>query len=762
MPQTTTFSTGSGWQSARFTAVTLLFLTACSTTPDVREAKYMKRGETEFAAKQYKKAVIDFKVAAQNMPKDAEPVYRLGMTYLQAGAARLAVEAFTKAVALNPKHEGAQYQLALVKVGSNKPEVVQDAKQQLEAYLARHPGDAEANGALALAEAKLGNKPEALRLLMAAEEKNPANMRPASMIIALYAARGDIDTAKQIARDLAESLPNSPDAAVLRAQVSLATRDLADTDAQISRALALKRDFRPALELRLRRELMNQNGAGAEQTTQELSKLPQKRMWAAYARMLFAERKVDQGIAEFNRVLKEHNDDAEVRDDYSSALMGARRIANAEAVLAGTLKKNPKDKTALLQRATLELDKGDIDGGARDVRALQDLKALSPALSYQESRIFAARGQTVKEGDLLAEALKGNPRLLIARLELSRVLTAAGNSKAALDILGGANPAEKRTVEYVFYHNTTLMAAGEWDEARKGVDAGLRTVRSPGFLYQDALLRVKAHDLAGAQKSLEASFQLAPADALTLKLLGDVMRMQKEGPQYIALLRDAAAKNPKSAATQNALGNQLQATGDEKGARSAFDAARVAGDAANADIEIALLDMRSGALDQARQRLLELVKTHDSARARLMLAEIETRKGSPADTVVADYLKALQMEPANATVMNNLANVLAMQQRKYEDALFWAQKALGLAPASPVVEDTIGWIYYSEGKYDAALPYLEKSLKTLDRPVAHYHLAGALAKAGDPGRGRKEYELALKQDPKSDARASVAAVFEGK
>jgi hypothetical protein len=39
---------------------------------------------------------------------------------------------------------------------------------------------------------------------------------------------------------------------------------------------------------------------------------------------------------------------------------------------------------------------------------------------------------------------------------------------------------------------------------------------------------------------------------------------------------------------------------------------------------------------------------------------------------------------------------------------------------------------------------------------------GALASAGDPSRGRKEYELALKEDPKSDARAAVAGLFEGK
>jgi tetratricopeptide (TPR) repeat protein len=76
------------------------------------------------------------------------------------------------------------------------------------------------------------------------------------------------------------------------------------------------------------------------------------------------------------------------------------------------------------------------------------------------------------------------------------------------------------------------------------------------------------------------------------------------------------------------------------------------------------------------------------------------------------------------------------------------------------VQDTIGWIYFKQAKYDEALRYLDKSLRILDRPLAHYHLAGALFKSGDPTRARREYELALKQDPKNEARSAVSPLFE--
>lgn len=740
------------------TASGLLLLAGCS--PEAREASHMAKGHKYLDSKEYKKAVIEFKVAAQNMPRDAEPVYQLGMTYLVAGAGKPAYDAFQKAMGLDSKHEGAQFELALFKAGSAKPGTLAEARQVLTAYLGRHPDDAEALGGLALAEAKLGNKAEALRLLNAAAEKDSSKMRPAGIVIALYAAKGDTATATEIARSIAERAPKSPEAAVLCAEVSLATHDTAGADAQITRALALKRDFRPALQLRLRRELMTRDTKNAEETTRELSQLPQKQMWTVYGRMLFAEHKVDQGMAEFQKVLKEHNDSPELRDQYSGLLAGAGRAKEAEDILAGTLLAHPKDAPALLQRAALQIDKGDLESAAKDLKKLLEMEAFSAQLSYQQSRIFGARGDTARQGDLLAQALQRDPKLLPARLELSRLLTNAGKTQNALTILDQASPEEKRSKNFVFSRNMALMSAGNWEEARKSVSAALAAAPAPSFLYQDATLRLHNHDVSGARKSLETAFRLAPTDTNTLILLGEVMRQQGESPKYAAMLKEAASKHLESAGLQGALGFLLAKQGDNAGAKAAFEAQRAAGDGKSADTPLALLDIRNGAPEQAGKRLLESIKAHDNAPARILLADIEGKRGNT-DAAIQHYLKAVQMEPTNVPALNNLAEAIASGPKKYDDSLFWAQKALALAPGSPVIQDTVGWILYRQGKYAEALPFLEKSLGAADRPVAHYHLAAALAKAGDTGRARREYNSGVKQDPKSPARTAIVSLFEG-
>lgn len=749
-----------GFSPDRFVPAVLLLglLAGCSGTPQEREAAHLRRGNQDVGQRDYRKAAVEFKVASQNMPKDPEPLYLLGMAYLKGGAAKLAVDAFQKAVAVNPKHEGAQYQLALFKLGTDKPQIIQEARPVISAWIASHPDDAEAIASLGLAEAKLGKNAEAMKLLETSALKDTSTLRIASSAVAVYTLKGDVDSAKELARDLTDRLPDSPDAAVLRAQVSLAVKDFADADAGIARALSLKRDFLPALRLRLARETTMGEAGNAEETSRELSRLPEQRMWGAYARMLFSENKIDQGIAEYQRVLKEHNDDIALRDDYASALLLVKRPLEASAVAAGTLAKKPKDVDALMVRTIAEVDRGDPDAAEKDVKTLQGLNAFSAQLSFQESRIFAARGDTGREGDLLTEALQRDARLLVARLELSRLLVGAGNAQGALAILDRAPPAQKRSADFIYYRNAALFAAGDWDEARRSVDAALAVVRSPGFLYQDAFLRARNRDLPGARKSLEESFRMNPADPATLNLLGDVMRGQGEFPQYVAMVKEAAGKAG-SAVLQNAAGNLLAQQGDVAGARAAFEAARADGDVVTPEIGIALLDLRSGSADKARERLLGLVKDHDNARARILLAQIETQRGS-GDAPVQHYLKAIQLEPKNVDAMTDLAAYLAMSRKKYDDALFWAQKALGVAPDSPGAEDTVGWIYYLEAKYDLALPLLQKSARNLDRPLAHYHLAADLLKVSDRSQAKKEYDLAVKENPKAPERSAVAPLFE--
>lgn len=73
------------------------------------------------------------------------------------------------------------------------------------------------------------------------------------------------------------------------------------------------------------------------------------------------------------------------------------------------------------------------------------------------------------------------------------------------------------------------------------------------------------------------------------------------------------------------------------------------------------------------------------------------------------YRKALQIKPEAAETLNNLAYLLAEQNRKVEEATGMAQKAVKLEPNNASYLDTLGWLYYRAGKLDQALKTLLKS-----------------------------------------------------
>src|SRR6266581_2289503 len=84
----------------------------CGNSAQSREGNYLKRGAIQLARKDYSRAILEFRNAAQAMPNDAEPYFQLGVAYLGAGGGAEAVGALRRAAEINPNHAGAQLRLA--------------------------------------------------------------------------------------------------------------------------------------------------------------------------------------------------------------------------------------------------------------------------------------------------------------------------------------------------------------------------------------------------------------------------------------------------------------------------------------------------------------------------------------------------------------------------------------------------------------------------------------------------------------------------
>jgi len=96
----------------------------------------------------------------------------------------------------------------------------------------------------------------------------------------------------------------------------------------------------------------------------------------------------------------------------------------------------------------------------------------------------------------------------------------------------------------------------------------------------------------------------------------------------------------------------------------------------------------------------------------------------------------LAQNPKNAGAYNLLGFSLAERNKRLDEAQEYVTKALALAPQDLSFQDSLGWVYYRQGKYEPALNIFtqmpEKFIK--ENPEVSYHLGSVYAAMGDAAK----------------------------
>jgi tetratricopeptide (TPR) repeat protein len=307
--------------------------------------------------------------------------------------------------------------------------------------------------------------------------------------------------------------------------------------------------------------------------------------------------------------------------------------------------------------------------------------------------------------------------------------------------------AQKNNIYVLVQRNGALMGLGRWDDAAKGVEAGLKISRSPDLLIQEALLKMQRKDPAGARKSAEEALTLAPDNVRALTILVGTYRAQGQAEAGLLSLQERAARYPKSAPIQQYLGAVFLASGKKAEARAAFETAKADNPkSADADLSLAQLDLLDKKPEDARKRLSAVLAKNDASNpAHLMMGAIEWQTGNPA-AAIAQYRKVLATDSRNLVALNGLSYLLADQANQPDEALKYAQQAKELAPNDPAVDDTLGWVYFRKGIYSVAAEHLGVAVAKEPNALRKYHLAMAYFKSGDRPRGTAQLNQALKMD----------------
>lgn len=718
----------------------------CNSSPQAKEANYLRRGNALLQKKDYPRALLEFKNAMSAMPKDAEPYYRTAIAHLESGNFLNAVAALRKATELNPHHQKAQLKLAELMATSTQNDILLQAQRRLETVLSESPDNSEANDILALTEWKLGKTEDAITRLQATLRQFPARLQTSVQLARIKLNQKDLAGAETVLQTAVAHAPQSSPAELALGQLYMLEKDYTKAETELRKALQLDPKNGAALMGLAAIQVASQRLEEADRTYQLLSALGDAEFKPLHALFLYKSGKREAALAELEKLAKETPDDRRARSRLFAAYEAMGKTQAAQALVAAALKKNPKDTDALYQRAGLLMRAGKPQDAENDIKAVLRSKPDFAEAHMALAVIYKAENLQNSERQELNEALRIDPSLLRARLMLARSFTRNNQGKSALELLNGTPKDQQSLPPVIAERNWALLATGEVHQVRSIVAQLPSDSQFPEFVVQDAVVRMQSGDYDGARAAAERIISNNPSDLRGVRLMVDSYLAQKQPAKAEQQLKKLVAANPNSAPAATLLGQWYVNNKALPQARQAFGAALAADlNFESAILALAEMDYREHQLGAARERLLGLVaRKPNDLPALLLLATLAGEMGDQ-DEAISRNRAALTVDPSNVTALNNLAYTLALAQP--DEALKYAQQAAELAPENAAVQDTLGWVYYRKALYSMATTYLETAVKKEPTPRRQFHLAMSYLRSGNRDLGERTLQLALRQNP---------------
>ena len=119
------------------------------------------------------------------------------------------------------------------------------------------------------------------------------------------------------------------------------------------------------------------------------------------------------------------------------------------------------------------------------------------------------------------------------------------------------------------------------------------------------------------------------------------------------------------------------------------------------------------------------------------------------------FLSILDKQPDHAATLNYLGYMWAESGINLDRAAEMLNRAVSQEPRNGAYVDSLGWVYFQQGKLDLAEKYLTDATRLLPRDATvHEHLGDVFAKRGDVHRALDLYRaaLTLEPEPKDEAK----------
>ena len=633
------------------------------------------------------------------------------------------------------------------------------ARDRLQAFVGKRPDHLHGLFLLAYANFQLNNLSVAEDALNKVIARLPNDPTPRRLMTAIYLKSGRTGQALEIAETALRRNPDDPGLLRLAGEARIAAGNVPEAVRLYERAAAIDRDANSPGRLRLAQIRLasgdvSRGIADLEQlSAQDNSKIQADlTLYTTHLR----KREYDKALAAVAAIEKKQPGKAMNAELRGNVYLARYDLKEARKHYDKALELEPKRVSSARSLAIIDMQEGKpADARARYEKLIAaDPKNEQPLMALAE--LLALTGAPPADTKAaLDRAVAANVTSVGPRLALIAHYRRVGDNKGAVEAAraaASALPNEPRIIETL---GAMQLATGETVQAR---DTFVRLTQmlpqSPAPWLRVSEAHIAARDFPAALEAQRKALGIDADNAPALIALATTYLMSGKPDEAVAEARKLQRDKPK-AGIGFALESEILAA--QKKFAEALPPMREAiarqPTPALASRQYALL-VAAGRAADANTFADRWTREHPKDAGFLALVGQQRQSSKDIAGATAAYRAALEIDPDNVVVLNNLAWVLNEQGK--QEARDMAERAFRLAPLNAHVVDTLGAVLMKQGDTTRGVNMLRQATHLAPQdPRVRLNFARALAKSGDKAAARREVEQLVARDTRPQVKAEA-------
>lgn len=504
--------------------------------------------------------------------------------------------------------------------------------------------------------------------------------------------------------------------------------------------------------------------------------------------------RLEEALVHLQAAYRANPDDLSTGVTVSQLLVASGRLADAEKVMATLVERAPDQRVLNYNYAQVltKLGRGDESKQYLERAVLLD-PTFGPA-ALQLVDIYQRENEWQKAAEVLQPLVDQDPANAELQRQQAYFWLRAGNAEKARTMFKSLLEADAKDARSMFYLAESLSDLEQYADAetiyRKLLE---QTPNDPDLLASFGLSQAAQRKFDEAEKTFKRLIA-------TQNVPDNLVALGNTQLAYIELQRghyEAAIAGAKPVfifhdkPNAQAISIALEALRKQKNYRQALDLLQPLVDKFGSDAFVnaryvemlsrlgesdkahaaAAVQQKFGtrntiasaeALIQAGDSAAALSMLHDALKSKPEEVDLQFELGSAyeraGDHTGAEraFLSILGKNPEHAATLNYLGYMWADSNTNLDRAADMLSRAVKQEPHNGAYVDSLGWVYFRQGKLDLAEKYLSDAARLLPRdPTVHEHLGDVLVKRGNYKRALDLYRVALTLDPETKDEAKL-------